>query len=181
MSYSPRSAYHAGVPRLLPGLLSAFAMAALPACGGTPTRQAGPAAAAPEPVELPDGQGTWRVRHNAPKCLAAQPALHFELKTAAGWERVAIEVPEALPESDPTELAEHPSRRLFLAFTSATDTAPPTVEVLATFTSDVQRWGNNHAARVLRIEEVILGPPAGGGPSVEPAAHRRDPPDGACR
>lgn len=181
MSFSPPSAYHARVRSLLLGPLIATVLLGVTACGGTPARPAGPATAAPEPVELPDGQGTWRVRHNPPKCLAAQPTLHYELKTAAGWERVAIEVPEVLPESDPAELAEHPSRRLFLAFTTDAGAAPPTVEVLATFTSDVQRWGNNHAARVLRIEEVILGPPARGPASVEPAAQRRDPPDGACR
>ena len=51
----------------LPALLFAASLGGLAACGGTPER---PNTVTPEPLELPDGRGTWTVRHNPPKCLA---------------------------------------------------------------------------------------------------------------
>ena len=96
-------------------------------------------------VILVDGVGIFAVRRNPPGCLRDRPDLHMEVRTPTGWERVALENTDE--EQD------------LVAGLRARFIRDPWAEISARvrFTSDVRLYGDNHAARVVRLLE--LDPP----------------------
>ncbi len=105
------------------------------ACGGA-------SPAGPGTAPLLEGRDLYTLRYNPPRCLAGASDLHVELRTAEGWERVALEDADR----------EDPLRpRLLERFR-----AEPAAEqkVTGVLESRVRRWDGNHAARVLILEAV---------------------------
>ncbi len=110
------------------------------ACGGGAPRAPG----APEPT-LVDGEAIYPVRFNPPPCLTEGPELRVEVRTPAGWERVALEDAD---EDQPL------MQTLLDDFAAAPDTVR---SVRANLTSTLRPYGGQHVARVLRLIE--LDPP----------------------
>ncbi|MCA9545089.1 MAG: hypothetical protein KC613_11885 [Myxococcales bacterium] len=125
--------------RLLPTLLLA-ALALAAGCAGAPK--------GPRKPPLPKGDGVYTLRHNPPTCLVDRPALHAEMDTALGWERVALE------DADD----EVPVVAEVIARLRAAPGVP--VKVAGALSSETRTWLGSHAARVLRVE--ALDPPEPG-------------------
>ncbi len=112
------------------------------ACGGP---------AAPLRPQLPDGEGVYTLRLNRPPSLTGAPELYFEVQTAAGWERVALENPE-----DDQDL---------LATLLATAEQDPAglFRVDAAYRHETHPYAE-HTARVVRLIS-LTPPPSGEAPS----------------
>ena len=131
--------------------LALMSMLALAACGGgTP----GGAVRSADP--LPDGEAIYHLRYNLPPCLADQPELHAEVRTAAGWERVALE--SGAEDVDQVQA-------LLARFGRDPRAVVP---VLGNLTNRARTWSNQHASRVFVVQGVD--------PPIEPGA-TEPPPD----
>ena len=109
------------------------------ACG------AGPETSAPPPPELVEGAGVYVLRYNPPPCLRGEPGLDAELDTHLGWERVALE-------------KDTPESRALAALEARFRQAPGSmVRVRGVVSDDVRPYGDDHVARVLRLQ--ALDPP----------------------
>ena len=108
------------------------------ACGGQ-NRQARQQAA-----PLPDGEGVYTLRYNPAPCLADRPELHVELRTTAGWERVALE--NGGDEDRVTALLERFGR-------SPAEAVP----ALGNLTNRVVTWSGQHGSRVFVVQ--VVDPP----------------------
>lgn len=120
-------------------------------CGGAPPP--GGTVRVAEP--LPDGEAVYRLRYNPPPCIADQPELHVELKTPAGWERVALE--SGVEEVDQVQA-------LLVRFGRSPGAVVP---VLGNLTDRARTWAGQHASRVFVVQAVD--------PPVEPDATEAPP------
>jgi len=96
---------------------------------------------------LPDGEGVYQLRYNPPPCLADQPELHAELRTPAGWERVALETAGEVGSGD----------RVTALLTRFGRSPTVVIPVLGTLTNRVRTWTGQHASRVFVVE--VIDPP----------------------
>jgi len=117
----------------------------LVACG--PMRAPTPGVRLVEP--LVDGEGTYPVRYNPPPCLADQPELHAEVRTPAGWERVALETGP-----DDTDLV----AALMTRFDADRAAVIP---VRGNLTNRTRPWAGQHASRIFSVQEIDPPAPAG--------------------
>lgn len=113
-------------------LCGALGCGSAPAPGGT-VRVAEP---------LPDGEAVYRLRYNPPPCIADQPELHVELKTPAGWERVALE--SGVEDVDQVQ-------SLLARFGRSPAAVVP---ALGNLTSRTRTWAGQHASRVFVVQAV---------------------------
>jgi len=98
-------------------------------CGGAASER-------PPSPDLVEGEGVYALRLNPPPCLRGQPAFHVELKTPAGWERVAL-----------AEGTETPLQAALLKRLGVTGV----IRMRAVVSDEIRSYGAGHHARVLRL------------------------------